>query len=324
MITLTCSNCGQTLEVDDGFAGGVCRCNHCAAIQTVPAAGAATAGSGRTLYQKRSRVSATDLDALSDIVTSSGLSGVGTGLSSGGRSARSKSKKNRLPLLIVGAVGLVAVSLGLGIWLGRGTSPQSNDAKADSKPATPAATHLSPRDNAPSFASIDLTSETVIYVLDRGDATAEFLPSLQKAVARSAKSLGGTRRFQFIYWTSGDETPTFPTTPRPATAPEVAQALTAMSTKIAGSRATELLPALERAMRESPGDIVIATAKGNQLDDEVIEAVTKLTAGKQTHIHTIDLYHPSDEPAEPLQRLAKANRGVFLRVSPDDLTGLAE
>lgn len=37
MIELTCRKCRQVLCIDDGFAGGVCRCQHCGAIQTVPA-----------------------------------------------------------------------------------------------------------------------------------------------------------------------------------------------------------------------------------------------------------------------------------------------
>src|SRR5687768_2427061 len=36
MITLTCKQCQTLLEMDDAFAGGVCRCQYCGTIQTVP------------------------------------------------------------------------------------------------------------------------------------------------------------------------------------------------------------------------------------------------------------------------------------------------
>ena len=36
MITITCSNCQTQLTMDEAFAGGVCRCQHCGTIQTVP------------------------------------------------------------------------------------------------------------------------------------------------------------------------------------------------------------------------------------------------------------------------------------------------
>ena len=36
MIQLECTNCKQTLTIEDAFAGGVCRCQFCGTIQTVP------------------------------------------------------------------------------------------------------------------------------------------------------------------------------------------------------------------------------------------------------------------------------------------------
>jgi hypothetical protein len=37
MIRISCTSCKAVLSVDDGFAGGVCRCQHCGTIQVVPA-----------------------------------------------------------------------------------------------------------------------------------------------------------------------------------------------------------------------------------------------------------------------------------------------
>ncbi len=37
MIKLNCPNCNDALEVDDGFAGGICRCYDCGTLMTVPA-----------------------------------------------------------------------------------------------------------------------------------------------------------------------------------------------------------------------------------------------------------------------------------------------
>src|SRR4051812_33253369 len=100
MIQINCTNCKALLQIDDAFAGGVCRCRHCGTIQTVPkhlknangdaesvAAAAATeaVGSGKaakTLYQKKKGVdpggagSGTGLDDLAGIVASSGLASI--------------------------------------------------------------------------------------------------------------------------------------------------------------------------------------------------------------------------------------------------------
>lgn len=37
MISIICTNCKKELLLDDAFAGGVCRCQFCGAIQKVPA-----------------------------------------------------------------------------------------------------------------------------------------------------------------------------------------------------------------------------------------------------------------------------------------------
>src|ERR1700710_2160597 len=91
MIQINCTQCQEVLQIDDAFAGGVCRCKHCGTIQTVPkrlkgsngdsaaitqsamAAGISltrTAGKNPTYDQG----SGTGLDDLAGIVASSGLS----------------------------------------------------------------------------------------------------------------------------------------------------------------------------------------------------------------------------------------------------------
>ena len=120
MIRIACTNCKTVLSIDDAFAGGVCRCQHCGTIQTVPAKarGAAaastttvTAGS-KALFQHNPKSdgasSGTGLDELAGIVASSGLSG------SGLRSRRLTtpasgpgSRRNRAAIFITVAVVIV-------------------------------------------------------------------------------------------------------------------------------------------------------------------------------------------------------------------------
>ena len=83
MIRISCTNCKTILSIDDAFAGGVCRCQHCGTIQTVPAKardGAAVGAGGQSIgglksnYQSNDASSGTGLDELAGIVVSSGLS----------------------------------------------------------------------------------------------------------------------------------------------------------------------------------------------------------------------------------------------------------
>lgn len=86
MIRLTCTHCKTLLTIDDAFAGGVCRCQHCGTIQTVPSHLKPRQGQKidpaealkqpKALYQRKSRspASGSGLDSLADAVTDSGPS----------------------------------------------------------------------------------------------------------------------------------------------------------------------------------------------------------------------------------------------------------
>src|SRR5215203_2350529 len=86
MIRLTCTKCKATLEMDEAFAGGVCRCQYCGTIQTVPshlkatAAATPAAAGAKGAYPPQGGGGGptgtlhSGLDELADVVASSGLS----------------------------------------------------------------------------------------------------------------------------------------------------------------------------------------------------------------------------------------------------------
>jgi hypothetical protein len=101
MILLTCTNCRARLEMDDAFAGGVCRCMYCGTIQTVPShlkrPGAATKVKAIYQTQPRARTNGAgnghgaddasgELNQLADVVaaTTTGGSSSGSGLAGSG------------------------------------------------------------------------------------------------------------------------------------------------------------------------------------------------------------------------------------------------
>ena len=130
MISLTCTSCKRVLEIDDAFAGGVCRCQFCGTIRTVPAGlkqgsrpGAPVSGAteAKTLYQKKGRAASgsqpgpgSGLDDLADAVASS------SGLARGALRARAavptpppppKRDWRKLLLPLVGALVVVIIVL---------------------------------------------------------------------------------------------------------------------------------------------------------------------------------------------------------------------
>ena len=101
MISITCTQCRALLTIDEAFAGGVCRCQHCGTIQTVPAQLRPTvtpqpyvnpsATKSKSLYQKKATAGmsganvatsgANEPSGLDDlaqaVASSSGISGSG-------------------------------------------------------------------------------------------------------------------------------------------------------------------------------------------------------------------------------------------------------
>jgi hypothetical protein len=167
MISLSCTHCRAALSIDDAFAGGVCRCQHCGTIQTVPsqlkrrsatpgsaapvgATDRASAGNGqpnaqvtpapKALYKRKSRADGTGLDELAEIVASSGLSGsglAGSGLTSS-RLRRdspedpSGARDPRSLTVLLAIAGIVIVGLlALVLWLSVGRGPARPTAAAD-------------------------------------------------------------------------------------------------------------------------------------------------------------------------------------------------
>src|SRR5580698_6523342 len=214
MIRIACTNCKTVLSIDDAFAGGVCRCQHCGTIQTVPAKarGAAaasattvTAGS-KALFQHNPKSdgasSGTGLDELAGIVASSGLSG------SGLRSRRLTtpasgpgSRRNRAVIFITVAA-VIAALLGVIAWLSM-RHGASNSSTAGNTPSSLTATP--PLATGPNFCGVSITGSSVIYLLDRGSGNREIFAAMTDATLKSIASLGPDRKFQILFWSNGSD-----------------------------------------------------------------------------------------------------------------------
>jgi hypothetical protein len=213
MIQINCTNCKSLLQIDDAFAGGVCRCRHCGTIQTVPkrlkAASLAAsesetpsnAPSSKSLSSKRGfpepTGSGTGLDDLAGIVASSGLSS--SRLQKKAPPAPEKPRTiawDRKIVAIVASAGvLIALLLGVIIFMavhdrpsdGGGDGPpivatgnNKGAPPADGVPTGPGAGTPDagrivepPTTKLPNFLGEPLTEQTVTYVIDRGSSSFE-------------------------------------------------------------------------------------------------------------------------------------------------------
>ncbi len=324
MITISCTSCKSTLEIDDAFAGGVCRCQHCGAIQTVPShlrAGSGTPGasakSPKTLYQNRSRHDSgagTGLDDLADVVASSGIS---SGLSSrrerpaAAPTAVARKKQNMILFAGGGVVTLLLVGV---IML---LTNRTEDAPSGSgQTIIGAGGQVVEIPSGASFASIPLSGNTVIYVLDRGGSTSDAFGNLTQATMKSIRSLGAERKFQIIFWSDDSPPITIPAMPSLANPANIELARRELADVFSFGQ-TDAKPALEKAMLERPDTIVIATGKGWDLDDSFAQMVQDVLGEHGVTVHAVSI--GSVGSATGLKLAAERSGGQFRETSRGEL-----
>jgi hypothetical protein len=240
MIQLNCTKCKSLLQIDDAFAGGVCRCRHCGTIQTVPkrlknsngesatVAQAAVAASQApvTAAQKKSTYeqgSGTGLDDLAGVVASSGLTSgrLRKAAKPAVKPKTAGSKDNRTRTIITVAGIVIGLLVGIIIFMavhgnsGGGDTAQNGPAptgnlgghdtsNANLNSGNPVITPPSNTNNArgPAFLGQPISEKSVAYVLDRGNASSDEkrLDLLKAALLNSINSLGPGRKFAVIFW----------------------------------------------------------------------------------------------------------------------------
>jgi hypothetical protein len=293
MISLSCTNCRTVIEMDDAFAGGVCRCKHCGAIQTVPSR--LKTGSSKTLYKKSTRggQSGSGLDQLAQAVASS------SGLSSSRlRSATAGKKSTKTFWIAASALLLIFIAL-LGGWfmLSHPSQPPASihPLAADAAPAIP-----------PNFCGTPIAGNTIIYVLDRGSGTSELFSYLKEAAFKSAESLGRDRKFAILFWNNGSDDAYPDSGPTFATQENIDEGRHLLDGIIAHGQ-SDARPALIKAVAASPDLIVLATAKGDQLDDDFTSQVLQICKDHAVKIDTFDL--GESQLSRPLKQIAQRTGG---------------
>ena len=322
MITLTCTQCHATLEMDEAFAGGACRCQHCGTIQTVPSHLKKQAMSGgsagtKTLHVQPTRpevlTPSSGLDELADIVASSGLS------SRRLRHAPPETievppppaKSPVLPLLIGTAVVLVA---GFGIWFAL-TRSSAKTVSTDPAQVTVATVR------EPAFCGVKLDVPSVVYVIDRGDSTRDMFGFLKEACYRSIESLGSDRKFQVIFWNNGSEDG-YPARGIVYATKDNIQACKVSLEEISAFGQTDVTSAMTKAVSSNPSAIVLATGKAWQLDESFSKAVLDIRGDKPIKIHAFAIGEGAS--STPLRDIATKTGGEFRAVTPAELRAAAQ
>jgi hypothetical protein len=349
MIRLTCTQCKSVLEMDDAFAGGVCRCQHCGTIQTVPShlkGSAATVGAGtaaKSLYTGTGagkapgagRESATGLYDLADAVASSGLSRSSlqnrppTTAYAGPETVKpAPPPPSRTPLLI-GAGAIIAVLLGVVVWLvlGRGTpAPQTPDqanpiAPAPAVDTTPKPAVVPAPVAAPHFFTIPIDAKKTVYVIDRSDSAKQTLDTVKAAVFNSIDSLGPTREFAVVFWGKPGEKDmkqwSFPEKGMALATPQQSESVRNKFADVQAFGASDISAAMKQACGLKPDVIFLVTAKGIDLDDSFARSADAARKSSAAKVYTIDV--ANGEGKKYLEPLATKTHGIYTSYSPLDL-----
>jgi hypothetical protein len=345
MIKLSCTNCKASLDIDEAFAGGVCRCMYCGTIQTVPSHLRRKASNGakssspkvahKALFHTVSRPgsgdmpgSGTGLNDLADVVASSGL--VGSGLR--GQVAGSTPRRAAPPapppkwwqhkpvVLSIGAAAALVVVLLVVIFAvaGNGDSAPASDMRlaGGAGSSGPAGADEQPVMPSPNFCGVPIGERVVVYVLDRGSATGDMFGDLKEACFNSIESLGAESKFQIIFWNNGSEE-SFPRSgPTPATAANLDSARRALDAVNAHGQ-SDPTSALKKAFASNPGAIVLATGKGYELDEQFVRSFEQLRGDNRAKVYTFAL--GSGDPGTALKLVASNTGGEFRAVTTSHL-----
>jgi hypothetical protein len=335
MIQITCTSCKRVLSIDDAFAGGVCRCQHCGTIQTVPARGSAQkAASGaikgsKTLFENKARSagvgSGSGLEDLADVLQSSGLSN--SDLRKSPRTPTPPPAKNLTPVLgIAVAVILILLVVVLFLVFRSSSTPAGDSAPVphifNNSPSSSVQDSPPPAPVAASFCGIPIDQSVVVYVIDNGSSSADVLDEIKSALFKSIDSLGSDRQFQVVFW--NPDSPAYPNDHATFAVKDNIDAAKNKLQDVGAEGSTDPVAALKIALASvgsSGGQIFLVTAKAGDLDDSLDIAVSQIRGSSKAKINCIAINGvPGDKV---LANIASQSGGTFVPLPEAQLKGFA-
>ena len=319
MIEITCTSCKRVLNVDDAFAGGVCRCQYCGTIQTVAAKGSApkaAAGAGKgskTLFENKVRGtgggSGSGLEDLADIVqSSSGLSD--SRLRKPPATPPAVQGQNLAPVLgLAAAVIVILLAVVLVLVFRNPATPAPISTLPNPVTITaPPAPSPDKSATAASFCGIPIDQPVVVYVIDNGASSADVFDAVKSVLFKSIESLGPDRQFQVLFWNPDSDT--FPADHTTFAVKANIDVARKKLQDVTAAGATDPLAILKTAFADDPGQVILVTAKAGDLDDSLVDQVIQIRGNSKARIDCVAI---NGVPADKvLARIAAKTGGTFL------------
>ncbi len=283
-IKVRCKNCRKKISIDEAFAGGVCRCPYCGALNM---AGGSAATGGES--DRPGRLARPDAPGAAEVEVAA--------------EAREHIPTAN-PVRVQGIVAIVAIALLLlmsaaaGVWAYKHF--QSN--RIPDEPVNPFA------GDGPGVVDVKIALP-VVYVLDASSGTGDFFDSGLAVVRHSILTLSGDEKFQMLLvreegigkpgddWLGGGK--------------DGDKTVKAFVGGKIGRGATDLVAAVEQAIALKPKTIVLVAGKGPSADEEVVADLAGKASAAGVVIHCVGLGDYPDV-AEPMQALSEKTGGRCL------------
>ena len=258
-IKVRCKNCRKKISIDEAFAGGVCRCPYCGALNM--AGGTAATGGPADRPDRPDAPGAAEAETPAE--------------------AHEHIPVAR-PVRIQGIVAIVLVALlllmggGAGVW----AYYYRKTIRPGPEPENPFA------EKGPRLADVEF-APPVVYVLDASSGTGDLFDSGLAVVRYSIRSLGEDDKFRLLLvepdgakhavkdWTGGGET-----------GDAAVKAFTAEKT---AHGATDLAAAVREAIGLAPKTLVLVAGKAPAPDDDAVAALAAAAAGAGVVVHSVSL-----------------------------------
>jgi hypothetical protein len=234
------------------------------------------------------------------------------------------SKLNLMPLMLGGGV-VIAILIVIIIYLAtRPATPRevTTGNTTDSNINRTSGITAVPVINSPNFCNTPLDGNNIIYLLDCGDSSKDYLGELKDATIKSIGTLGSERKFQILFWNDGT-TGAYPLTSTTYATKESIDSAEKAIADVFAYGAGDVKTALTKAIAEQPDEIVLATTKGWQLDPAWLVSVMAIRGSSTVKFITYSL-GPADNKCETLKELAEKTGGSYHEATQADLRSFAQ
>ncbi len=338
MIELTCPGCGEELEIDDGFRGGVCRCSECGRIIQVPQdpapeteaesdpeveewsepdpppaqvskpeARTSRADEKESARFDRQRARRQEAGAPQEALASARPAGRKKGSN---LSAEEKKRIHRKVMLSFwGIVVLIIVVAGAGLWF---LTEYQKDSKLTAPVAPVAAVVPNPfLVKTPGFFGVEV-KESVVLVIDSSAPITKMFSAVKQGILAGHRSLSG-QSFMVVFMAEEGAVKV------PETLTAASQVKTADLVQKLEPIAAEGVPAaqaaIDAAVKSKPKQIIIVAKEIG--DDDTLAAIRRSLAAVQIPLHVVML----DRSNDTLKALAESTSGSYRQYTHAEFDG---